>query len=161
MNAECPASHGNWKVPTSRQVQHCVFIVKTGETRKDCGFFFFVSENPSFIVLHIFIFFYSPVGLMTTGCFVDIWAHGKLDPIWILSSWMAEPAGSFTACEVPRGAEDPDVNVLVPLRDSWKHDWRFILCSESQHFPPHVIVLATKETMLLGLDDVSKSPGAF
>uniref|UniRef100_A0A8B9WB83 PBX homeobox 1 n=1 Tax=Bos mutus grunniens TaxID=30521 RepID=A0A8B9WB83_BOSMU len=35
------------------------------------------TENPSCIVLHIFIF-YSPVGLMITV--TDIWTHGKLHP---------------------------------------------------------------------------------
>lgn len=74
---------------------------------------------------------------------------------------MAEAAGSFTVCSVSHRAKDPYVNLLTPLRDSWMMWLTFVLCSESQHFTPRGVVLATKEAVLLGLCDERKSPGAF
>ena len=81
---------------------------------------FSVSENPSCIVLHSFIF-YSPVGLMTTGNGYRYLGSWETPSCLVLSSKMAEAAGSFTV-RSSHCARDPDVIMLTPLQDTWIQD---------------------------------------
>lgn len=135
---ECKMSSLTWKLE-SPHVQTgpalCFHCKDRGNNERLC--FLFQKILPALFCI-FFYFFSSLVGLMTTGSFADIWAYGKIYPVWVLSSWVAEAAGFFLLLWSCCSAKVPDANILTPLRDSWKHDWHFILCREHQPFrSPH------------------------
>lgn len=151
-NAKCQP-HGSWKVPTFRQVQHRVSVVKTGETMKDCVFCF----RKSFLHCSAY-FIFDPVALMMTV--TDIWAHGKLHPVlfWV-PRW--QRLLDLLLWEVP-------IVPRIPMWSCWplwrilayRTDWHLDSAGRSA-FPPCTVALSTKEGKCLGLYGIPKNSGTF